>query len=191
MSIYRLRVKCNNAQVEVVAKNGTILAREMDRYLESFLGRKISTNYEQPVQQRYTQPQTEYSAPQMQDFTIDFKPAQQVHQQTQNTNTAAENFNTNFNVPALNEFIASNKGYDTFSEFIISAYYMKKVLNNEFFTLKMLNSKFYPATGSLVDFYIIEEAKNKGFINTWNDEGTTKYTLNEEGEAYFINQLRG
>ena len=25
MSIYRLKVKCNNAQVEVLAKNGTIL----------------------------------------------------------------------------------------------------------------------------------------------------------------------
>ena len=42
MSIYRLKVKCNNAQVEVLAKNGTILSRELDRYLESFLGRKIN-----------------------------------------------------------------------------------------------------------------------------------------------------
>ncbi len=182
MSIYRLRVKCNNAQVEVVAKNGTILAREMDRYLESFLGRKISTQYE-PVQQNYYQQQTSYSEPRMEEFSLNQPHMQQEYHEAPNT--------IGGQIPALNEFIASNKGYDTFSEFIISAYYMKKVLNNEFFTLKMLNSKFYPATGSLVDFYIIEEAKNKGFINTWNDEGTTKYTLNEEGEAYFVNQLRG
>lgn len=182
MSIYRLRVKCNNAQVEVVAKNGTILAREMDRYLESFLGRKISTQYE-PVQQNYYQQQTQHSEPRMEEFSLNQQLQHQEYHQTQGNGCAQ--------IPALNEFIASNKSYDAFSEFIISAYYMKKVLNQEFFTLKMLNSKFYPATGSLVDLSMVEDAKNRGFLSSWEDEGATKYTLNNEGETYFINQLRG
>lgn len=187
MSIYRLKVKCNNAQVEVLAKNGTILSRELDRYLESFLGRKINpvsfdinnSGYNgsehiaqpQPAQNQDIQNPQSFGQPQIQNVP------------PQNQDKAQ--------IPSLGEFIASNKSYDTFSEFIITAYYFKKVLNLNSFTLKMLNSKFYPATGSLVDMSLTEEAANKGLIHMWEEEGSTKYTLSEQGEGYFYNQLRG
>ena len=92
---------------------------------------------------------------------------------------------------SLSDFISCNKSKDVFSDFIISAYYLKRILNINYFTIKMLNSKFYPATGTLVDLSIIDEARMRGFIDSKEEDGSLKYTLSPAGESYFINQLRG
>lgn len=179
MSIYRLKVMCKNAQVEVVAKNGVILARELDKYLESFLGRTLSTQYSHETKNEHT---------------VEFIPH---NEPLQNIEYAAPKADISQTEGALNEslslseFIAVNKGLDIFSEFIISAYYIKKILHESSFTVKFLNSKFYPATGTLVDLSIIEDAKNQGFIHALEEDGVTKYTLSDTGEEFFVNQLRG
>ena len=67
MSTYRLKVKCNKAQLEVVAKSGALLAYEMDRYLENFLNRKIeSAPYKTQKAVSETAIQIEYNMPQRQ-----------------------------------------------------------------------------------------------------------------------------
>lgn len=222
MSTYRLKIKCNNAQLEVVAKSGALLAYELDRYLESFLNRKIESMPYAAPKKVYNQPQAQVQAqlPQ-QEVQVQIQPQQQeyTHQQqnpvyTQNTfnkEKAEEIEYIQHEAPAvqqqtiheqykqpqqeayisLGDFLNSNKSADIFSEFIISAYYIKRILNINYFTIKMLNSKFYPATGSLVDLSILDEARTRGFIETKEEDGTLKYTLSSAGESYFINQLRG
>ncbi len=174
MSVYRLRVKCNNAQVEVIAKDGTVIAKELDKYLANFMGINTVT-VEEPKEEISLRALAESS----------------VQQQQKEEHFSSQVAPVNNGTPSLSEFIDSSNGYDDFSEFIIGAYYIKKVLGHEFFTLKTLNSKFYPATGNLVDFSMIEEARNRGFIDTIEDENGVRYCLNEQGEAFFVDQLRG
>ncbi len=181
MSTYHFKAKYNDEQIEVVAKNGAVIERELDRYLESFLNRKIHTENKNEFDICTHGEQCQKEAPtEVQQDTFEFQPQQEQSSPQDETQ-----------MPTLSEFIASNKSYNTFSEFIIAAYYIKKVLNQDCFTLKMLNAKFYPATGSLVDFSLVEEAKNSGLIDSKEEDGVTKYTLNEQGESHFINQLRG
>ncbi len=213
MSTYRLKIKCNNAQMEVVAKNGALLAYEMDRYLENFVNRKIESApyaapkkaYTQEMAQlqtilqgfdqeqqtpRFSQPmQSEPAAVQIEYTQPNFVQETPVAQE-QPVNKQVQNSQQEIYIN-LGDFLAANKSGNIFSDFIISAYYIKRVLNINFFTIKMLNSKFYPATGSLVVLSIIDEARTRGFIETKEEDGTHKYTLSAAGESYFINQLRG
>ena len=253
MSTYRLTIKCDNAQIELIAKNGALVGYEMDRYLESFVNRKIESapyamqksqapfnnqaaqqysapqpnfapqqeytaHIEQPaynmppqqpqpqvqqpqVQYNYNQPPQQQAAPVPEANEIHFvqsepAPQPQVQPQVQENYTQAETPAQNTYAEqeayiSLGDFLASNKSTDVFSEFIISAYYIKRVLNIGHFTLKMLNGKFYPATGTLIDMAIIDEARTRGFIESLEEDGSLKYTLRSAGESYFINQLRG
>lgn len=249
MSTYRLKIKYNTAQFELVAKSGNLIAYELDRYLESFLNRKVESAplvfkktepvYQSVQPQQVQQVQQVQQAQQTQQVQYDMPmpKAQEtpqehvVHVQTTNIvqeqpkveeqsviirqqtfNQNIENTSTegqfapqqttptqeNFAASAgqnttmsLGDFLAINKSGDVFSEFIISAYYYKHVLNIPSFSIKMLNSKFYPSTGTLIDLSIVDEARARGFIDIIEEDGMLKYTLSANGETYFINQLRG
>ena len=234
MSVYRLKIKYNTAQFELVAKSGNLIAYELDRYLESFLNRKVESAplvfkkaepvYQsvQPQQVQYDMPtpkvqeaQQEYvehvqttnivqEQPKVEEQNVVIE-AQTFNQNIENTSTLEQvapqqmpPLQENFTTPtgqnttmSLGDFLATNKSSDVFSEFIISAYYYKRVLNIPSFSIKMLNSKFYPSTGTLIDLSIVDEARTRGFIDIIEEDGTLKYTLSPAGESYFINQLRG
>ncbi len=232
MSVYRLKITCNDAQLEVVAKSGRLLAYEIDRYMEHFLRCKIhSDSYElkkdsytpqfQQAQQdslqfqqprQYAQEQVRYQEqphfyeqqpvfeqpaytqytqapqPQVAVQPSQAMPPQQHYEIPQQHYEMPQQQN---NVMSLSEFLAANNSNDVFSEFIVSAYYLKRVLNMPSFSIKLLNSKFYPATGTLVDLSIVDDARNRGFVDTIEEDGMLKYTLSSSGESYFTNQLRG
>ncbi len=211
MSTYRLKIKCNNAQLEVCAKDGSLLAYELDRYLECFLNRKIESapyitqtriskqkeqfNYTESVNLQAKQETQNLVAPQYQ------QPVQQeqtiVQQPQYQQDNTVKDIANNVVKPvqeayiSLEDFINSNKSTDIFSEFVICAYYFKRILNITTYSVKTLNSKFYPATGKLIDLSIVDEARMRGFIDTVEENGSLKYTLSADGESYFINQLRG
>lgn len=234
MSTYRLKIKYNTAQFELVAKSGNLIAYELDRYLESFLNRKVESA---PLIFKKTAPIHQTAQPQQMQYTMPTPKAQEIPQEhienvqatnivqeqpkpeeqnvviekqtfsqnieniytkeqvaPQQATPAQENFATaTGQSPAvsLSDFLAANKSGDVFSEFIISAYYYKRVLNIPNFSIKMLNSKFYPSTGTLIDLSIVDEARTRGFIDVVEEDGMLKYTLSANGETYFINQLRG
>ena len=145
--------------------------------------------YAEPVQQQVT-----YTQPNVNTFTVEQTPPQPQAEQQAYTNTVQQDINSHIQQEAyisLADFLNSNKSGEIFSDFIISAYYIKRVLNISCFSVKMLNSKFYPATGKLVDLSIVDEARTRGFIETKEEDGTLKYSLSPAGESYFINQLRG
>lgn len=240
MATYRLTIKRDNISVQVVAKSGALIAHEMDRYLESFVNRKINSKYtfaKKDVSQNTAAGQTahydaqsaagentsddtsefyihngeqinitkeqvsaqipytrtlEQAAPvQQQDIApVNTAPDLRQYEQKQPEDYLHEQREQGAPI-SLKDFLVSNKATDVFSEFIISAYYIKRVLNISHFTLKMINSKFYPITNALIDLSMAEEARTRGFIESLDEDGVIKYTLTPAGESYFINQLRG
>lgn len=191
MSTYRLKVRFQDAEVEVVAKNGAVFAHELDRYLENFLKTSVKSSYSAP-------------APKFEERTSEEKATSGFNFEQQKPEVKAE---PEFVQPmedkkpeppkaandvllSLSDFLSGTKAAQLFDEFIASAYYIKHILEQPDFTLKSLNAKFYPATNSLVDFGVVDDAKNRGLIEIFEQDGTTKYTLNSAGENYFREQLQ-
>ncbi len=73
---------------------------------------------------------------------------------------------------------------------IVAGLYILNIENQERFTIKQLNAKLVPATGSAVDHATIDEAIKQNLIRVVPDltqtSEYTEYTLTEEGEHYFI-----
>lgn len=73
---------------------------------------------------------------------------------------------------------------------IVTAKYILGVENQERFTIKQINAKLVPASGTPVDHGVIENAISQNLIRLVPDlTGTsdfTEYTLTDEGEHYFI-----
>lgn len=235
MATYRLTIKRDNAQVQLVAKSSALIAYELDRYLENFVNRPISSNSgfekqnefvsirKKTAENRYNDinqgaikdlsgipvhtPEEESlkTSSEFQDATASQTPSETINfidnHEYKTTVEQHEKIGDDSNAQAasreqealisLADFLMSNKADSTFSEFIISAYYIKRILNISYFTLKMLNSKFYPVTKTLIDLSMVEEARTRGFIELLDEDGVIKYTLTPAGESYFINQLRG
>ena len=233
MATYRLKIKRDNTQIQIIAKSGGLVAYEMDRYLEDFVNRKINSDlsFLKKDKSNYSTASSDYvfnnSLSAVSNFNTNNTqhteivneqayPKTQYEQNTNQITIAQETANPNANrensaefcaekhaqehmpekreqqVPvSLGNFLASNKANDIFNQFIITTYYVKRVLNIPHFTLKMINAKFYPATNSLVDLSIINEARTRGFIESFEEDGVAKYALTPAGESYFINQLRG
>lgn len=174
MSTYSLKVKCKDSQVEVIAKSGNVISKELDIYLNEF----IYGNYTPQVKSEASQsiePQT------FDNFELAKPQENEVEVEGELVNSEE----------TLKDFIEKVDILDTFSKFIATAYYFKNKLNSPSFTLKSLNAEFYPATGVFCDISLMENAKSRGFIDQWEDEEGTKYSINTNGESFFTNEVCG
>ena len=228
MATYRLTIKRNDTQVQVISSSNPVIEYELDRYLECFVNRKISNEQflakkdvtnNCVAQQNATNISSDFHVNSTKNVAVEKKQAcsqmsceqhkqytSDVQEMTGSYTSVEQNKEVYTNKPtqeciqtqreqqaliSLKDFLVSNKATDTFSEFIISAYYIKRVLNIPHFTLKMINAKFYPIANALIDLSIINEARTRGFVESIEEDGVAKYTLTPAGESYFINQLRG
>lgn len=96
-------------------------------------------------------------------------------------------------IESLDDFENYLKSYNPENDtdkLMITAKYILNVENQNCFSIKQLNSKLVPLTGSPIDHSMIEEAINQNLVRIYPDlTGTaeyTEYTLTEEGEGYFI-----
>lgn len=73
---------------------------------------------------------------------------------------------------------------------IVAGMYILNTEHKETFSIKQINAKLVPSTGSAVDHSVIDEAIRQNLIKIVPDlTGTgeyTEYTLTQEGENYFI-----
>ena len=198
MATYRLTIKRDNAQVQLVAKSSALIAYELDRYLENFVNRPISSNSDFEKQNEFVSIRKKTAENRYNDINqgaikdLSGIPVHTPEEESLKTSSEFQDATREQEaLISLADFLMSNKADSTFSEFIISAYYIKRILNISHFTLKMLNSKFYPVTKTLIDLSMVEEARTRGFIELLDEDGVIKYTLTPAGESYFINQLRG
>ncbi len=86
----------------------------------------------------------------------------------------------------LKGFIAD----EIIDEFLICAYYIKNILHEENFTMKFLNSKLFPATGKIADMSVTESLIEKGLIKKIDTPESIKYSINSEGEEYFVSKFQ-
>lgn len=70
-------------------------------------------------------------------------------------------------------------------DFLICAYYIKNILKQDGFTMKMINSKLFQATGKIADMSVVQELSNKEYISFVQDEISNKYFITPDGENYF------
>ena len=89
--------------------------------------------------------------------------------------------------PELPEFMQNKVSKSIFDDFIITAYFIKNVLNEKKFTIKYLNSKLYRAKEKLVDFAILNESISRGLIQMLDaTEYGKEYCLTELGDNYYL-----
>ncbi len=70
-------------------------------------------------------------------------------------------------------------------DFLICAYYIKNILKQDGFTMKMINSKLFQATGKIADMSVVQELSNKEYISFVQDEISNRYFITPDGENYF------
>ncbi len=96
--------------------------------------------------------------------------------------------------PDLPEFMHNKLSNGIFDDFIITAYFIKNVLNIKNFSIKFLNSKLYAAKEKLVDYAILNEAISRNyikFIEGSQETGTKEYAITEAGESYYLSLDNG
>ncbi len=96
--------------------------------------------------------------------------------------------------PDLPEFMHNKLSNGIFDDFIITAYFIKNVLNIKNFSIKFLNSKLYAAKEKLVDYAILNEAISRNYvkyIEGSQEAGTKEYAITEAGESYYLSLDNG
>lgn len=87
-------------------------------------------------------------------------------------------------------FLNSYNPHNSMDNLIITAMYILNTENKERFSIKQLNAKLVPVTGTPVDHAVIEDAISQNLVRIVPDlTGTsefTEYTLTEDGEGYFV-----
>lgn len=98
-----------------------------------------------------------------------------------------------FGVPAnLVDFMKLKVSHSLFDDFLTAAYFIKNVLNQENFSIKFLNSKLYDAVEKLVDYKVVDDTLNCGYIKIYENadpNAPTAYTITSRGE-YYYNSLK-
>ena len=88
------------------------------------------------------------------------------------------------------QYLSTYNPQNDIDRLIVAGMYILNIENKEMFTIKELNAKLVPATGSAVDHATIDEAIKQNLVRIVPDltqtSEYTQYTLTDEGENYFI-----
>ena len=88
------------------------------------------------------------------------------------------------------QYLSTYNPQNDIDRLIVAGMYILNIENKEMFTIKELNAKLVPATGSAVDHAVIDEAIKQNLVRIVPDltqtSEYTQYTLTDEGENYFI-----
>ncbi len=121
------------------------------------------------------------------------EPAQKPYQESAYQNQGLDLYQPK-REPDLPEFMHNKLSNGIFDDFIITAYFIKNVLNIKNFSIKFLNSKLYAAKEKLVDYAILNEAISRNyvkFIEGSQETGTKEYSITEAGESYYLSLDNG
>lgn len=75
-------------------------------------------------------------------------------------------------------------------EFLICSYYIKNILKQDCFSMKLINFNLYNATGEIADMSIVGRLIELGYIETIEVEDKRKYTITPNGEEYFDSKYK-
>lgn len=75
-------------------------------------------------------------------------------------------------------------------EFLICAYYLKNIANEQNFTMKSINAKLFKALGKIAGISVIEDLIELGLIEKLQDIETNSYVISPDGEKYFEDKFQ-
>lgn len=75
-------------------------------------------------------------------------------------------------------------------EFLICAYYLKNIANEQNFTMKSINAKLFKALGKIAGISVIEDLIELGLIEKLQDTETNSYVISPDGEKYFEDKFQ-
>lgn len=90
----------------------------------------------------------------------------------------------------FNDFLSNFEHSKIADEFLICAYYVKNISQNESFTMKGINAKIFRATGKIAGMSILNELIEKKLIALVEDLDIKKYSITDLGEEYFMNNFQ-
>lgn len=86
----------------------------------------------------------------------------------------------------------SEFNYENTAEiFLICAFYIKNILQQENFTMKFINSKLFQATGRIADMRVLDDLISKEYIRVIDSLEFKKYSITQDGEGYFTRRFQG
>ena len=96
----------------------------------------------------------------------------------------------NSTYPDFSNYLHSYNPQSALDNLIVTAKYILNIENQERFTIKQVNAKLVPATGTPIDHGVIEDSIQQNLIKLVPDltgmSDFTEYTLTDDGEHYFI-----
>ena len=192
MARYTLKIKFGDVEMDFESQEPASVESQMDGCLEEMLGVKLEAVKNQAHQ--------EVSAPEPliepREVEKIFSESKEVEKETiLSIPLGGESFseiltrtrNIDEELP-LTLFMQRKVSASLFDDFIITAFFLKNVLNQESFTIKSLNLNLYSAANKLVDFEILNEALRGGYVKTVEAQGPdepAKYTITPSGEGYY------
>lgn len=75
-------------------------------------------------------------------------------------------------------------------EFLICAYYLKNIANEQSFTMKSLNAKLFKALGKIAGISVLEDLIELGLIEKLQYDEMNSYVISPDGEKYFEDKFQ-
>ena len=168
MSKYSLKIKLGDVELDFVSKTPSVIGAQLDDYLEMMLGYKPDfENLTQNSEQTLLPPTSEEN----EGFGEILNKVQNIDEEL-----------------PLTLFMQRKASSSLLDDFIVTAFFLKNVLNQESFTIKSLNLNLYSAVNKIVDSAIIDKALECGYIKvvqTQDANEPTRYTIAPTGEGYY------
>jgi|GEM_PF-6749133 len=183
MSRYSLKVKFDDVELNFDAQEPTRIANQMDNYLEMVLGGKPKI-VENHMHQEPAVPEISGRPKEDEKETILSIP---LDGNESFSEVLGKVRNIDEELP-LTLFMQRKASNSLFDDFIITAFFLKNVLNQESFTIKSLNLNLYSAANKLVDFEILNEALKCGYVRiaeVKDPNEPTRYAITPNGEGYY------
>lgn len=185
MGRYSLKIKLGEIEMDFDAQDSAAVASQLDDYLKVILDGKPKIA-EKPVYQEASEPEALITA----------EPQKETEKETilsvplggasfSEVLTKVSNIDEELPLTLFMQRKISNSLLD---DFIITAFFLKNVLNQESFTIKSLNLNLYSAANKLVDFEILNEALKCEYIKVvevCNPDEPARYTIAPNGEGYY------
>ncbi len=173
MSNYSLKIILGGIEMAFTTRDISAVKTQLDEYFDLFIGKRADLSSDvtenEPVDD--TEKAIEIFGSSIQDTEAEPEPSKHISE----------------DLP-LTLFMERKVSNSLFDDFIITAFFLKNILNQESFTIKSLNTNLYTAANKLVDFHVLNDVLKSGYIKVVENVDSaepTRYIITPAGEGYY------